>query len=162
VPKEKRTKLEASRNKDTFVRYCENSKAYRIYVLGQRNIELTRDVTFDEDVALAEARDTPHPANIERKDDAMDVQEETPMPKSEPNLADDPMEPMDPPPCDPPARKRLLWLHDTLQDAERYVVARRTFKESMKPYRYQGYVVAMSNPIQVELCTFEEAVKEQV
>lgn len=31
-------------------------------------------MTFDEDAALGKVRDTPPPANAERKDDAMDVQ----------------------------------------------------------------------------------------
>jgi uncharacterized membrane protein YvbJ len=34
IPKEKRTKLEPSRNKETFVGYSETSKAYRIYIPG--------------------------------------------------------------------------------------------------------------------------------
>ena len=34
VPKEKRTKMEPSGKKGVFVGYCENSKAYRIYVPG--------------------------------------------------------------------------------------------------------------------------------
>jgi len=34
VPKDKRNKLEATGRKCTFVGYCENSKAYRIYILG--------------------------------------------------------------------------------------------------------------------------------
>ena len=38
VPKEKRTKMEPSRKKGVFVGYSENSKAYRIYVQGQRKI----------------------------------------------------------------------------------------------------------------------------
>lgn len=38
VPKEKRSKLEASRKKGMFVGYCENSKAYKIYVPGQRKL----------------------------------------------------------------------------------------------------------------------------
>ena len=32
-----------------FVGYSEQSKAYRIYIPGYRQIELRRDVTFDED-----------------------------------------------------------------------------------------------------------------
>jgi hypothetical protein len=38
VPKEKRTKMEPSGKKGVFVGYSENSKAYKIYVLGQRKI----------------------------------------------------------------------------------------------------------------------------
>jgi len=85
-------------------------------VLGERNIELRRDVTFDEDAALGKARDAPPPlANVESQDDALDAQEER---ESEPDLVDEPMKPMDP--LDPPARKRLLWLRDTLQDVDRH------------------------------------------
>ena len=36
IPKEKRTKLNPSGRKDTFVGYSESSKAYQIYILGQR------------------------------------------------------------------------------------------------------------------------------
>jgi len=35
VPKEKRTKLEPSRRKGTFVGYKETLKAYQIYIIGQ-------------------------------------------------------------------------------------------------------------------------------
>lgn len=47
VSKEKRTKMEPSGKKGTFVNYSETSKPYRIYVLGQRQIEVSRDVIFD-------------------------------------------------------------------------------------------------------------------
>jgi len=57
VPKEKRNKLEASGKKRIFVGYSENSKAYRIYVPGQRDVEVSHDVSFDEDTALGKAKD---------------------------------------------------------------------------------------------------------
>jgi hypothetical protein len=40
VPKEKRTKMEPSSKKGVFWGYSEKSKAYRIYVPGQRQIEV--------------------------------------------------------------------------------------------------------------------------
>jgi hypothetical protein len=52
VPKEKRMKLEPSGKKGTFVGYSETSKAYKIYILRQRQIEISWDVTFDEDEAF--------------------------------------------------------------------------------------------------------------
>ena len=52
VPKEKRTKMELSLKKGTFVGYSKIAKAYRIYVPGQRYIELNKDVTFDEKEAF--------------------------------------------------------------------------------------------------------------
>ena len=48
VPKEKRRKSNASTKKGMFVGYNETSKAYRIYVPGQREVEICHDVTFDE------------------------------------------------------------------------------------------------------------------
>ena len=54
------------------------------------------------------------------------------MPENEIDVVDDPMEPLDPPPCDPPTRKRPSWLRDTLQDVERHIIARGTFRESKK------------------------------
>lgn len=117
-------------------------------------------ITFNEDVA----RDVPLPPPPEDKSDDMDILEGPFVPGFE-DIDDDPMEPMDPldpPPCDPPARKRSLWLKDRLQDVEKHVVARGTFRESKKPCRYQAYVVTTSNMIQDEPHTFEEVVKEQV
>jgi hypothetical protein len=52
VPKEKRTKMEPSGKKGVFVGYSENSKAYRIYVPGQRQIEVSRDVAFHEEATF--------------------------------------------------------------------------------------------------------------
>lgn len=42
VPKEKRTKLEPSGRKGIFFGYSETSKAYKIFIPGQKNIELSR------------------------------------------------------------------------------------------------------------------------
>jgi hypothetical protein len=39
------------------VGYSENSKAYRIYVPGQRQIEVSRDVTFHEEAAFKKSRE---------------------------------------------------------------------------------------------------------
>jgi hypothetical protein len=56
IPKEKRTKLDPSGRKGTFLGYNESSKAYRIYIPGQRHIEVSRDVTFEEEVAFMRSR----------------------------------------------------------------------------------------------------------
>ena len=56
IPKEKRNKLEPSGNKGILVGYCEVSKAFRIYIPGHRHIEISRDVTFDEDATLKKSR----------------------------------------------------------------------------------------------------------
>ena len=44
--------MDASRKKGMFVGYNETSKAYRVYVFGQIEVEICYDVTFDEDASL--------------------------------------------------------------------------------------------------------------
>jgi hypothetical protein len=56
IPNEKTNKLDPSGKKGIFVGYCEVSKAFRIYILGQHHIDINRDVTFDEDVALKKSK----------------------------------------------------------------------------------------------------------
>jgi hypothetical protein len=56
VPNEKRTKLYPSSRKGTFVGYRMSLKTYRIYILGKRQIEVSRDVTFKEEVAIKRSR----------------------------------------------------------------------------------------------------------
>ena len=56
VPKEKRANLEPSEKKGIFVGYSESSKAYRIYVPGQR---YSRDVIFHEEVVFRQTKELP-------------------------------------------------------------------------------------------------------
>jgi hypothetical protein len=58
VPEEKRMKLEPSRRKVMFVGYSETSKAYQIYIPGQRHVEISWDVRFEEDFAFRRSRET--------------------------------------------------------------------------------------------------------
>jgi hypothetical protein len=52
IPKDKRKKLELLGKMGIFVGYNELSKAYRIYILEQHNIEVSKDVTFNENMAF--------------------------------------------------------------------------------------------------------------
>lgn len=52
VPKDRRNKHEGIGRKSMFVGYCEDSKAFRIYIPGQRKVEINRDVMFVEDATL--------------------------------------------------------------------------------------------------------------
>ena len=56
IPKEKISKLDPLGNKRLFVGYSEQSKAYRIYIPRYRQIELSRDVNFEEDINFRKIR----------------------------------------------------------------------------------------------------------
>ena len=58
VSKEKRSKLKPLGKKETFVAYSETSKAYQIYIPIQREIEVSQDVTFDEEVSFKRSRES--------------------------------------------------------------------------------------------------------
>ena len=59
IPKEKRTKLNPLGKKGIFVGYSEILKAYRIYSLGYKKIDISGDVTFDEDTTYNKSRKRP-------------------------------------------------------------------------------------------------------
>jgi hypothetical protein len=56
ISKQKRNKMDPSRKKGIFVGYYEASKSFRIYIPGHHHIEISRDVTFDEDTTLKKSR----------------------------------------------------------------------------------------------------------
>ena len=46
--------------------YSESLKAYRIYFLGFKNIDISRDVTFGEDSAYNKSRKRPVRKNLKK------------------------------------------------------------------------------------------------
>ena len=117
VPKEKRTKMEPSSKKGVFVGYNENSKAYMIYVLGQREIEVRRYVTFHEETAFKKSRELQHeseevhPASPSSENEESDDQREEPheWPSNEPL---EPIEVLKITLEEPLAKRKLGWLKE--------------------------------------------------
>jgi hypothetical protein len=81
ILKDKKNKLEPSGKKGIFVGYSDSSKAYRIYILEQHKIKVSRDVTFNERMALRksieeiieeEELEEPNEENTKNKNDEKD------------------------------------------------------------------------------------------
>jgi hypothetical protein len=136
VPKEKRNKLEPSRKKGTFVGYNETSKSYRIYVPGEKYVEVCRDVTFHEEATFCRSRELP----CDRKE------HEAPSPKpSDSQLSDEQREEAREPSVDPTrdsveitlekplVKRKLAWCREVLMEAEKHATPKGTFKESNNP-----------------------------
>jgi hypothetical protein len=125
VPKEKRTKLDPLGIKGTFVGYNESSKAYQIYIPGQRQIEVRRDVTFEEEIAFQRSKESQMETDNEKvPSPPSTVQRET---------ITDPVDPIDP--IAPVVvhrdiavgQKRLAWAQQTLQEVEGHSTPHGTF-----------------------------------
>jgi hypothetical protein len=110
-----RNKLEPSRKKGIFMGYSDSSKYYRIYIPEQHKIEVSRDVTFNENMAFKKS--------IEETIDEEEIEElneeSTENENDEKELPDHPMEPCENIDSDiiPKTKKRSAWIEATLQDA---------------------------------------------
>ena len=113
MPKDKRTKLEPSGKKGTFVGYIESSKDYRIYIPESRQIEVSKDVTFEEEMAIRKGRGS----DIEIDDDEEMRSSPPPEVKRESEEKNEPIDPIDPvEPVDAPidmegSKKKPRWAH---------------------------------------------------
>jgi hypothetical protein len=128
VPKEKRSKLEPSSRKGTFVGYSESSKAYWIYISSQRQIEVSRDVSFEEEVAFRKSRRSHIETDSEREEEMVSSPPHTPTVQRE---LDEPVEtieldhvdpielvhPIDVPMDITVGPKIPAWARQTLQEA---------------------------------------------
>jgi hypothetical protein len=125
VPKEKRTKLDLSARKGTFVGYRESSKAYQIYILGQRQIEVCRDVSFEKEVAFTRFRGSHMQIESETQEEMVSSPPHPSVAQKETvELVDpvDPLHPIDVPRDITVGWQRHAWAHQDLQEAERYAL----------------------------------------
>jgi hypothetical protein len=63
---------------------------------------------------------------------------------------------------EPLAKRKPGWLKETVQEAEKIVAPKGTFRESKRPRRFGGYVALMSSISDAEPSSFEEADRLQV
>ena len=88
--------------------YSESSKAYRIYFPGFKKIEISRDVTFDEDTAYNKSRKRP----IEEPEEAEAPKiHNTTMNEEEDREFEEPQEPVDPPEEKNPHKRKPIEIH---------------------------------------------------
>ena len=140
ILKEKRNKLEPSKNKGIFVGYCEVSKAFRTYIPGHHHIDISWDVTFDEEAALNKSRRCQleemyeeEPVNPRMTESVREVpraaepvreviaslDEETPEDH-------DIIEVQEPPQMTFSHKRKPSWARELIQDGEKYGVDRKS------------------------------------
>jgi hypothetical protein len=158
VPKDKRSKLDPSGKKGIFVGYSETLKAYRVYIPGHKQVEISRDVTFDEDAAFNNSRkcrtDEDHdeelvaPRVADTRNDIVHEKHDI-----EGHDMAEPQRPTNP----PRGKKRSTRAREIIQDAEKFGAPEGTCRESKKPKPYSTNVALFSDIIDKETTCYEEA-----
>jgi hypothetical protein len=124
-------------------------------------------VTFHEEATFKKSRELQQESKAVQFASPSSKNEESDDQREEPHEgpSDEPLEPVE----DleralekTPAKRKLGWLKETVQEAERIVAPKGIFRESKRPHRFGGYVVLMSSINDVEPSSFEEADKLQV
>lgn len=59
-------------------------------------------------------------------------------------------------------KRKLAYLFNTLEEEEKHVAPRGTFRERKKPRRLCSYIALMSHIFDVKPTSFEEVVNQQV
>jgi hypothetical protein len=170
IPKEKRNKLDPSGKKEIFVGYFEVSKAFKIYIPGQHHIEISRDVTFDEDAALnkykicqleevcEEEPIIPNTAMREVPRATEPVREVVTSPDEELLEDHDIVEVQEPPQMTILHKRKPSWAREIIQDGEKYDVPQGTMIQVKRPKPFSSYTALMCDLLEEEPPCFEEAI----
>jgi hypothetical protein len=173
IPKKKRNKLDPLGKKGIFVGYYEVSKAFRIYIPGQHHIEISRDVTFDEDATLKKSKICqleevcveepviPNTAIREIPRATEPVREVVTSPDEELLEYHDIVEVQEPPQMTILHKRKPAWARDLIQDGEKYGVPQGTTRQVKRPNPFSSYMALMCDLLDKEPTCFEESIQKK-
>jgi hypothetical protein len=173
IPKEKRNTLDPSGKKGIFVGYYEVSKAFRIYIPGQHHIEVSRDVTFDEDAVLKkyklchleevyeEEPVIPNTAMREVPRATEPMREVVTSPYEELLEEHDIVEVKEPPQMTILHKRKTAWDRELIQDGEKYGVPQGTTRQVKRPKPFSSYTDLMCDLLEEEPTFLEEAIQRK-
>jgi hypothetical protein len=165
IPKEKRMKLDPSGKKGIFVKYCEVSKAFRVYIPGYHHIEISRDVTFDEDATLKKSircqleevyEEEPVAPRV-----AKPVREVITSPDEEILEDHDIIESQEPSQMTIFHKRKPSWARELIQDGEKYGALQGTMRQVKKPKPFSSYMALMCDLLEKDPTCFEEAIQKK-
>jgi hypothetical protein len=153
------------------VGYYEVSKAFRIYIPGHRHIEISRDVTFDEDAALKKSRrcqleevreeETVIPRTAESVREvprvAKPVRVDVVSPDEEIPEDHDIVEFQEPPQMTILHKRKPTWARELIQDGENYGVPQGTTRQVKRPKPFSSYTALMCDLLEKKPICFEES-----
>jgi hypothetical protein len=161
---------EQTGKKGIFVGYCEVSKTFRIYIPSHRHIEISRDVTFDEEFALKKSRRCQleevceeEPVNPRTTESVREepVREVVASPDEETLEDHDTTKVQEPPHMTLSHKRKHVWARELIQDGEKYGVPEGTSRQVRRPKPFSSYTALMCNLLDEEPTCFEEAIKKK-
>jgi hypothetical protein len=165
--------MDPSGKKGKLVGYCEVFKAFRIYIPGHYHIEISRDVTFDEDAVLKKYKlchleevyeeELVIPITAMREvHRAAKLVSEVVTSLDEELLEDhDIVEVKEPPQMVILHKRNPTWDRDLIQDGDKYDVPQGTTREVKRPKPFSSYMALMCDLLEEEPTYFEEAIQRK-
>ena len=138
--------------------YSESSKAYIIYFPGYKKIDISRDVTFDEDTAYNKSRKRPaeEPEEAEAKAPRIHDTTMNKEAQEEDREFEEPQRPVD-----PPLERKPAWVCEIIQGAERYGAPEENDRERKRTRSYSRYVALLCDFIDKEPSSYEEVAEKK-
>ena len=137
--------------------YYERSKDYRIYFLGFKKIDISRDVTFDKDSAYIKSRKRLTKETDEAKSPRIHNTTMNEEIHEEDRELEEPQEPADPPQEKNPHKSKPAWVREIIQGAERYGALEETHRGRKRTRSCSSYVSLLCDNIDKEPSNYEEA-----
>ena len=161
IPKDKRTKLDPFGKKGIFVGSCEVSKAFRIQISGFDHIEISKDVTFDEETALKKSRRC-QLEELHEDDVPPRMVEVEPSPEIVASEDHDMLEPKESHTMDISRKITHAWVREIIQEAERYGAPEGSIRTSKRSNPCSSYVALMCDLLDQEPTNYiEEAAQKK-
>jgi hypothetical protein len=148
--------------KGIFVGYSDTSKAYRIYIFGNRKVEINQDVIFDENVAFSKSKQICAEEVHEEENEVPRVPETEAVEPEEIIPEDHDMEESQKLAEMPSRKRRPAWAQELIRDAKRIGAPEKSFKESKKSKPYSSYMASLCDIMNAEPSSYEEAAENQV
>ena len=122
-------------------------------------MEISRDVTFEEEMALERSRKCQHEEVYEEDEPPRNV-ENTSLPEDEVREEHDMTEPQEPPTMEISRKRNPAWAREIIQEAERYGAPEGSTRASKKTKDFSNYVALMRD-LDQEPTKYEEAIQKK-
>ena len=123
-------------------------------------MEISRDVTFDEETSLKRSRKFQHEDVYEEDAPPRNV-ETTFFPEDEAPEEHDMTEPQEPPTMEISQKRNPAWVREIIQEAERYGAPEGSTRVSKKPKTFSNYVALMCYLVDHEPTNYEETIQKK-